>query len=192
MKRITINQTPSLPGGEPSRYVTEKFFLRSGDDYNCPPLVAGEVVELSDEEADNLLKVSKGFIIETSKKATRSLIDLAAYQPEHPAPATALATAPAPPEAPQNELVELVAKLSQQMQTQTDELAAQAKELRANAQAQAALEAKLEAALQDVSEDAPAPEEEPATAPQEIPSVVLPVPQPESVKPTKRTRRAKE
>ena len=188
MKRITINQTPSLPGGEPSRYVTEKFFLRSGDDYNCPPLVAGEVVELSDEEADNLLKVSKGFIIETSKKATRSLIDLAAYQPEHPAPATA----PAPPEAPQNELVELVAKLSQQMQTQTDELAAQAKELRANAQAQAALEAKLEAALQDVSEDAPAPEEAPATAPQEIPSVVLPVPQPKSVKPTKRTRRAKE
>ena len=186
MKRITINQTPSLPGGEPSRYVTEKFFIRSGDDYNCPPLVAGEVVELSDEEADSLLKVSKGFIIETSKKATRSLINLAAYQPEHPDPATA----PAPPEAPQNELVELVAKLSQQMQTQTDELAAQARELRVNAQAQAALEAKLESALQDVSEDAPAPEEAPA--PQEIPSVVLPVPQLESVKPTKRTRRAKE
>ena len=186
MKRITINQTPSLPGGEPSRYVTEKFFLRSGDDYNCPPLVAGEVVELSDEEADNLLKVSKGFIIETSKKATRSLIDLAAYQPEHPAPATA------PPEAPQNELVELVAKLSQQMQTQTDELAAQALELRANAKSQAALEAKLEAAIQDVPEEVPVPEEAPAPVPQEIPSVVLPVPQPESVKPAKRTRRAKE
>ena len=186
MKRITINQTPSLPGGEPSRYVTEKFFLRSGDDYNCPPLVAGEVVELSDEEADNLLKVSKGFIIETSKKATRSLIDLAAYQPEHPAPATA------PPEAPQNELVELVAKLSQQMQTQTDELAAQALELRANAKSQAALEAKLEAAIQDVPEEVPVPEEAPAPAPvpQEIPSVVLPVPQP--AKPAKRTRRAKE
>ena len=188
MKQITINQTPALPGGEPSRYVTEKFFLRSGDDYNCPPLLAGQVVELSDKEADSLLAASQGFIIETTKKPTRSLVDLAAFQAEHPDPAI-----PGEPQ-PQSELADLVAKLSQQVAAQTDEMAAQARELRANVERSATLEARLEAALQDAPEEAEAEVLEeipsvvlPVPAPQEIPTVVLPVPQ--SIK---RTRRVEE
>ena len=173
MKRIIINQTPSVPGGAPSVPMTGKFFIRSGDEYNCPPLEPGEVVELEDEEADSCLKNAKGYVVETTETPTRSLIDKSAYRPEHPEAVT-----PGTPQSQSQDVIEqLVAKLDQQ------------------AERVLALEAKLEAALEDTtSEDSASPESLVSPA---RPQSVEPIPIPtlaqssqEAPQSEKRTRRA--
>ena len=73
--RLRIRQLPSKGPDEPVEFVTEKIFLRDGNQLECSPLRSGEVVEVPEEEAAALLQAVPQVLERTDAAATRDLVN---------------------------------------------------------------------------------------------------------------------